>query len=268
MSKKEEFYIGYLDQAPTGIRRFLRRAILLGLFLLVAAGATIFAITQKPSPNGTFEFGTLTEVTGTYFDAPFPMIRMKGASGTPKNILLLGYGKAGAWNFISSVEKAIGRDLNGREVSLKGTLLYYNGKTLLELPPESKGNFKEKAAGLNKRQATGLGQVTLQGEIIDPKCYFGVMKPGRGKIHRSCAVRCISGGIPPVLVVNNESGTADYYLITGKDGKPINASILPKVGKPISLQGTLERIDDWYVLKTAADQMEVLEGRSAIYSAR
>jgi len=30
-----------------------------------------------------------------------------------------------------------------------------------------------------------ISKMTLQGEIIDPKCYFGVMKPGKGKIHRS-----------------------------------------------------------------------------------
>ena len=38
--------------------------------------------------------------------------------------------------------------------------------------------------------------VTLKGEIIDPKCYLGAMKPGGGKTHKACAMRCIAGGIP------------------------------------------------------------------------
>lgn len=46
--------------------------------------------------------------------------------------------------------------------------------------------------------------MTLEDEIIDPKCYFGVI-PGKGKIHRSCAIRCISDGIPPVLATTDKN---------------------------------------------------------------
>ena len=45
----------------------------------------------------------------------------------------------------------------------------------------------------------------VKGEIVDPKCFFGVMKPGEGKPHKDCAIRCILGGIPPVLKVTDES---------------------------------------------------------------
>ena len=61
---------------------------------------------------------------------------------------------------------------------------------------------------------TELGEVTIIGEIVDSKCYLGVMNPGRTKVHRDCATRCISGGIPPMLV------TADAtYLLVGTDGR-------------------------------------------------
>ena len=40
-----------------------------------------------------------------------------------------------------------------------------------------------------------LGAVTLTGEIVDSKCFLGVMNPGNLKPHKACAIRCISGGI-------------------------------------------------------------------------
>jgi hypothetical protein len=58
-----------------------------------------------------------------------------------------------------------------------------------------------------------LGLIKINGEIIDPKCYFGVMKPGKGKPQCDCAIRCILGGITPMLVVKNEQGDANYYLL-------------------------------------------------------
>ena len=67
-----------------------------------------------------------------------------------------------------------------------------------------------------------LGITKIKGEIIDPKCYFGVMKPGEGKPHRDCAIRCILGGISPMLAVKNEKGEANYYLLASSDGGSIN----------------------------------------------
>ena len=46
---------------------------------------------------------------------------------------------------------------------------------------------------------TDLDTFTLIGEIVDSKRYLGVMNPGNGKVHRDCAVRCLSGGIPPIF---------------------------------------------------------------------
>ena len=46
-------------------------------------------------------------------------------------------------------------------------------------------------------------RVMLRGEIVDSKCYLGVMNPGEGTVHRDCAARCLSGGLPPMLVVRS-----------------------------------------------------------------
>ena len=107
--------------------------------------------------------------------------------------------------------------------------------------------------------------MTLEGEIIDPKCYFGVMKPGFGKIHRSCAVRCISGGIPPVFATSDENNISEYYLITDEKGKAINKDILAFIGKPSKIKGVVEKIDDWYLLKVNIKNVTILNEKSNIY---
>jgi len=45
--------------------------------------------------------------------------------------------------------------------------------------------------------STSLGTQTLVGEIVDSKCFLGVMNPGQLTTHRACAIRCISGGVRP-----------------------------------------------------------------------
>jgi hypothetical protein len=48
------------------------------------------------------------------------------------------------------------------------------------------------------------------------------MKPGFGKPHRSCAVRCISGGVPPILRIKDEKGETNYLMLIGSDDQAIN----------------------------------------------
>ena len=72
-----------------------------------------------------------------------------------------------------------------------------------------------------------LGINSIKGEIVDSKCYFGAMRPGFGKTHRACAVRCISGGIPPVLAATNYEGDVNYFLIRGSNKEAINKEVLP-----------------------------------------
>ena len=92
-----------------------------------------------------------------------------------------------------------------------------------------------------------LGTRKIRGEIIYPKCYFGVMKPGEGKPHRDCAIRCILGGISPMLAVKNEKGEANYYLLALTDEGSINEAVRDFVAEPIELEVHLMQYDDWVV---------------------
>ena len=93
-----------------------------------------------------------------------------------------------------------------------------------------------------------MGIQTIRGEIVDPKCYFGVMKPGEGKVHRDCAIRCILGGIPPVLHVQNDKGESNYYLIVGQNGEKMNEAVQDVVAEPVSIEAKVVQQDDWIIL--------------------
>jgi hypothetical protein len=94
-----------------------------------------------------------------------------------------------------------------------------------------------------------LGEQTLTGEIGDSKCFLGVMNPGQLTPHRACAIRCISGGIPPVLLVRQTNGTALYFLLVSRDGKPVNKDVLSLVAEPVSITGEVERQGEMLVLR-------------------
>jgi hypothetical protein len=149
-------------------------------------------------------------------------------------------------------------------LSIEGNLIYYNGKTLIQITDEEKVLLVEGKNTTTPRKEV-ISNMTLEGEIIDPKCYFGVMKPGKGKIHRSCAVRCISGGIPPVLATIDSNNMSQYFLLTDLKGKPINHDILPYIGKPSRISGIVEKMDDWYLLKINVSNILELNKKSLIY---
>ena len=87
-----------------------------------------------------------------------------------------------------------------------------------------------------------------KGEILDPKCALGVMNPAEGKPHRSCAIRCISGGIPPLFRIKTKGGESNYILLKNKDGEAINQEVLPYVADQLLICGNLVQEADWLVL--------------------
>ena len=52
------------------------------------------------------------------------------------------------------------------------------------------------------------------------------MKPGEGKTHRSCAIRCIAGGIPPVF----KTDSSGYFLLVNEKNEPVSSEIVNIVG--------------------------------------
>jgi hypothetical protein len=98
-------------------------------------------------------------------------------------------------------------------------------------------------------QTIQLGKQTLTGEIVDSKCFLGVMNPGQLTPHRACAIRCISGGVPPVLLVRQRDGPAIYLLLVSAEGKPVNKQVLDMVAEPVEITGEVERQGELLILR-------------------
>jgi hypothetical protein len=238
----KEFYVGYLPQAPPALRRFVR--LIAGLLLLAAGGSAItITALQNPFAASAFEFGTTRRFAGTIEASPYPtLVVTRPGDATPRasRYLLVGKGKHGADEEVSAYDhKAVG---------LTGTLIFRDGQTLIEVEPGSLS--EDKSAAPQPDEANDLGVFDLVGEIVDSKCYVGVMNPGEGKVHRDCAVRCLSGGIPPIFVVNDFRGAAAIFVLTDHNQKLLPRTSLRLAAKPVRIRGHVIQIGDSLRLET------------------
>ncbi len=242
-----EMYVGYQKAAPPALARFTRRAVAL-LLASVALFAAATAFDQGPFSASVFEFGVEREFEGILVETPFPMLRIdrsklpKGAPDFP-DYLLVSFGKHGAQG------EALG--FAGQPVRLRGSLIHGSQGAMIELVPGSISGLASTANVARKADGEALGEVTLRGEIVDSKCFLGVMKPGRGKTHRGCASLCIRGGIPPALLVRGETvAGARLILLVDTEGRPLDERMLGWVAQPIELTGHARRYGDLVVLAT------------------
>jgi hypothetical protein len=228
-----EFYIGYAPRPPRGIARTIFRAVIaLNLLAVAVAGLLVFA--QQPFDHSVFEFQQYRDFTGMMEMKPYPALLVKHPGGKEySRYLLVAPGKHGADAEVASFES--------KTVSLRGSLIYRAGQTMLEVVP---GSVKEQAGVPLKVADMNLGDVVVKGEIVDSKCYLGVMNPGQTKVHRDCAARCINGGIPPALVTSD-----DFYLLVGGDGRPLRREILQWVGETIEVRGNVRRSGESLILR-------------------
>ena len=227
-----EFFVGYLPKQPTGIAKKVRLVIGIS-FVLATVCAFAFAKVQRTFAPSAFEYGNQTTLVVARPTA-------QGEAPSFSRYVLVGTGKHGADSEIAFFV--------GKSVRLKGQLIYRDDKTLIEVMP---GTVATAGSTLPLQPTEqDLGTATLIGEIVDSKCYFGVMNPGSGKVHRDCAVRCLSGGIPPTLVTNNYNGSPANFLLAGPDRRKLSKeSFLPLAGRPVQIQGKVLRSgDDLYFL--------------------
>lgn len=241
------FFIGWQEKAPKNYVQTVRAYVIL-LVLLIIGTAFSLVITQKGFANSLFELGKLSTMEGILVKEPIPLLKME-KDGKVKSVFLVGFGKAGAEGTISIYEREEGKEVTNKKVQLRGTLIQYGEKTAFELTEGSDAFVKvydeiENLSVVKK----DYGAVSLKGEILDPKCALGVMKPGYGKPHRSCAINCIQGGITPIFRIENKSGEQNFCLMLGPNGEPIHENVLQYVADQTRVCGKLEQQDDWLVL--------------------
>jgi hypothetical protein len=255
-AERDEFFIGWLP-VPRNYARFLRWVIV-GLLLAAGGTAATLAFHQRDPGTGRWDSDTLVTLDGIAYTRPYAMIRVPGedAGAAPRTLLLVEDGKFSA---LPRVEQFVQGRLDGQPVRVTGTVLHRDGRGMLELADGEKG--MRRLTQEEERQLPPLGwpspvvlaeRITLRGEIIDPKCYLGAMKPGGGKTHKACAMLCISGGVPPMLVTRDPDKHETFYLVTTADGGLANELVVDFVGEPVEVSGRLERHGDLLLLQIAA----------------
>lgn len=256
----EEFYIGWQDKAPKSYGQWVKYVVWT-LALLVPIVAVLLVLNQRGFSSSVYEITHARTLEGILLTEPIPCLKIPSGTDAAGNmqfqrIVLVGQGKKSALPALEQLAQKQGQKLHGQGIRLKGKLIYYDGIVAFELAPEAnlfQGFLKWKDDSV--LSPTSLGKVTLRGEILDPKCYLGVMRPGEGKPHRSCAIRCLAGGIPAFFRANTVKGK-QYCFVLDQNGNAIGAQIAPYVADEVQLCGLLERWDNWYVLKV--DEMQRL----------
>ena len=251
MNSAGEFYIGWEAKSAPGIARTVRRTV--GLLLLLALGAaTILACAQRLVGTSVFEWGKAKTFSGVLKLEPYPHLLVPRPGQADALPSFSSYYLVAPWKFGLQKDKLTG--LDSKPVSFKGTLIYRENQTMIEVKPESiveasGSNHTARIPDLPAPDTRHSTPVTLRGEIVDSKCFLGVMNPGQLTPHRACAIRCISGGVPPVLLVRPKGEPAKYFLLVSADGKAVNKQVLDLVAEPVEITGQLERQGDLTILR-------------------
>ncbi len=257
-----DMFIGW-DKAPAVDRRFLLGALPLGL--IGAGGASWLIANELGDPGaGAWLTNATHTVTGFLATHPYPMIRMPDPAAPfgVRTILIVAQGKCtSALNF---------ENLLDAPVTASGFLIQRKGRQMLEVPPFADewlipaaseniaDNISLPKGGTNlpvfvTPMEETLGTARLVGTIMDSKCFFGVMKPARGKTHKACASLCIRGGIPPSIWVRTKDGRETVMLMTTANGDPMPMDILPLVADPVEAEGEILRVGDLLQFRADAD---------------
>lgn len=245
---REAFFVGYLP-VETKTKDFLRRVVVVAGAVVVVIGSLLGAA-QGPLGRGSFEFGVSSELEGLLRVSPLPLLWTSSPSSLDpaseesrvgfRVVPLVGQGKRGVSEEVVA--------LAGRSVRLSGSWIRRGGVEMLEVARAEAID----AVPVVEAEGLPLGRRRLVGEVVDSKCFLGVMNPGEGKAHRDCAVRCISGGSPAALVARAPDGRRWVLLLVTADGRPLGAELLDRVAEPVAVEGEVVRLGDLPLLVTEA----------------
>jgi len=253
----EPFFIGWAD-TPSADRRFFLRA---GLGLTAAAGGLGFglaALQTAPGP-GQWDPDTVRDWRGVVAAEPYAMLRTHDLGGGPRTALLSCLGKCG-------VAARLGA-LAGQPVVVSGSLIQRGTYAMIAVDEGGDWIRRDDAArpdaALDFPAPQLLGTVSLVGEILDSKCWFGAMRPSTGKVHKACASLCIRGGIPPAFFVRGpgrpeglHEGLQAALMILASGGRAHGPDLLSLVADPVRLNGRLFRQGDLLVLDAPVSAMQ------------
>lgn len=227
----DDFFIGWQPGMPKPLLRRVR-AMIAALLLMIAGIGVLLAALQQTYGISRYDWAEQREFSGIFRTSPYPHLLIHVPnSQTCQAYMLVDEFKEG-WN------PGTVKGFDGEYVTLTGGIIYRGTVAMLEGNPATALKPAEQPVDFpSADHGTSLGQMTLIGEIVDSKCYYGAMNPGNLKPHRACAIVCIKGGVPPVLLVRRNGQAPLYYYLVDVDGSPLSEEILPFVAQPVSLDG-------------------------------
>ena len=237
-TRNDPFYVGYLP-LPGTLAPVVKTVIGLGFVAAIAFAFVLAAAQSDPGP-GVWDTSKIYEIEGHLTVAPYPILHVPDAASPSKTraVLLVSGLKFGVEDRTKSMA--------GKRVRAKGEFITHQGRGMFALLDDDDA-IAVVADDSRAPPTKQLGEHTMVGEICDSKCFLGVMKPGSGKTHRGCAVRCISGGIPPIFVTRDANHEPTVYLMVDHEHQAINKAVLPFVAEPVAAQGSLEMQGDLLV---------------------
>lgn len=244
----EPMFIGWAE-TPAADRRFFLRA---GLALTTAAGALGFGVAavQKPPGTGNWNPDAVREWRGIASAEPYAVLRTNDLGGGPRTALLSCLGKCG-------VAARLGA-MAGQPVVVKGSLIQRGQHAMIAVDEVGDwirlDNGARTDPALSNPPGQPLGEVSLVGEILDSKCWFGAMRPSSGKVHKACAALCLRGGIPPAFFARGSGGQGALLIMTS-GGRAHGPGLLSLVADPVRVSGSVQRVGDLLVLDAPLDQI-------------
>ncbi len=241
-NKDKPFFVGYLDM-PSQLKKFYWPLGMVMMLISLFMGYTL-ASAQKSSATASWDTSQTETIQGLIQVAPYPVLHTVDPQNPEEtqSILLVQQGKYSA--------DAAALPFHNQFVTVKGFPIRHGGWTMLEITGESDIQLMTESDASNlatfseEVKPTSLGSVSLSGEIIDSKCYLGVMKPGEGPVHRACAEVCLLGGMPPMLVVRGHDNLRYGYILANADGSSVSTDLADSAGHLRQVKGELIRMGD------------------------
>ncbi len=243
--------------------------VVLVLIAISLGVAAVGAALEKSPGNAVWDDAPVIRA-GMFIARPYPMLLTSPErEGMPAQaVLLVNQGKCGALESGGFCGPMPGPGEPSRDqllakfdhqmVEVSGTVLKRDGRVMIELA-EGAASVRT-AVGEKWREfpkggveVSRHGKLTVRGIVVDSKCYAGAMKPGEGMGHRGDrAVRCVSGGIPPVLVARDAAGKAAYFLLADAKDGACNEAVLSYMADEVEVSGELQRVGDLDVIAVSS----------------
>lgn len=237
--KGNDFYVGYLA-LPRGLRWTIRGLVVL-LAALIALDAWLVATLQPEAGDGRWA-ETPREFVGTLARNPYPTLRVT-ENGSTRTYVIVSDEKRGAEAALSAIADGASVRIQGYEIERAAVGMIQLAATTQDVAPADTPAVPDASREIH-------GGRTLEGEIVDSKCWLGVMRPGDGHIHKACASVCLRGGIPPMFVTREGDDTPPVMLLTRADGSAVPPeAVLEYVADRVTLSGIVEKRGDIAVFK-------------------